>query len=337
MKSAIFMDGEKFTETEFNREEDFENLVTEKSKSLFGLNSIYFDLKNKIKSQSLGNSIPDGFLFDFKDKENPEFYLVEVELAKHDFFKHIFLQITKFFAFFKNSKSRSELVETLFNYIKLNPKLEQEFKTYLGKGELYKALKEIIENSKHILIVIDENKAEFQEIMETYTDTWDKMVKIEILKQYTANKKVIFTLNPDFEDIELVEPTVQEESEEKYTENFHLEDVNGDIQDLYSKIKGGILKIDPNIRINPQKYYISLRDKKNFVYLSFRKKKIKIAVMLPYEIGEKMIKHHKLRQFTEGIQKFYGSPSFEVTVENLSNVEEVLTLFEEAYKYQTNK
>lgn len=47
--------------------------------------------------------------------------------------------------------------------------------------------------------------------METYTDTWDKIVKIEILKQYSANEKTIFTLNPDFEDIELVEPLAQEE------------------------------------------------------------------------------------------------------------------------------
>ena len=328
------MDGEKFTEIDFNREEDFENLVIEKSKILFGANTIYFNLKNKIKSQSLGNSIPDGFLFDFKDKENPEFYLVEVELAKHDFYKHVFPQITKFFAFFKNSKSRGELVETLFNYIKLNPNLEQEFKNYLGKGELYKALKEIIENSQHILIVIDENKLEFQEIMETYTDTWDKIVKIEILKQYTANKKRIFTLNPDFEDIELVEPLAQEESEEKYTESFHLEDINEDTKKLYQEIKENMLKLDSNIRINPQKYYISLRDKKNFTYLSFRKKKIKIAVMLPYEIGQKMIKHHKLRQFTEGIQKFYGSPSFEVTLENQSNIEEVLNLLKEAYNHQ---
>ena len=328
------MDGEKFTETDFNREEDFENLVIEKSKTLFGSNVIYFNLKNKIKSQSLGNSIPDGFLFDFKDKENPEFYIVEVELAKHDFFKHIFPQITKFFAFFKNSKSRSELVETLFNYIKLTPGLEQEFKNYLGKGEIYKALKEIIENSQHILIVIDENKPEFQEIMETYTDTWDKMVKIEILKQYTANKRIIFTLNPDFEDIELVESLAQEESEEKYTENFHLEDISEDIQKVYQIIKENILKLDSNIKINPQKYYISLRDKKNFTYLSFRKKKIKIAVMLPFEIGEKMINHHKLRQFTEGIQKFYGSPSFEVTVENQSSIEEILSLLKEAYNHQ---
>lgn len=334
MKSSIFMEGEKFTETDFNREEDFENLIIKKSKTLFGNNSIYFNLKNKIKSQSLGNSIPDGFLFDFKDKENPEFYIVEAELAKHDFFRHIFPQITKFFAFFKNSKSRNELIDTLFNYIKLDTKLEKEFNTYLDKGELYKALKEIIENSQHILIVIDENKSEFQEIMETYTDTWDKMVKIEILKQYTANEKTILTLNPDFEDIELIGSLAQEETIEKYTENFHLEDTENNVKETYQIIKENTLKLSSNIKVNPQRYYIALRDRKNFAYLSFGKKKIQIAVMLPFEVGQKIVKNHKIKEFTEGIQKFYGSASFQITIEDKANIEEVLSLLDVAYKHQ---
>ena len=329
------MDGEKFTEVDFKKEEDFENLVIKNSKILFGGNSIYFNLKNKIRSQSLGNSIPDGFLFDFKDKENPEFYIVEVELANHDFFRHIFPQVTKFFAFFKNSKSRNELIDTLFNYIKLDTNLEEEFKNYLGKKELYKALKETIEDSQHILIVIDENKLEFQEIMETYTDTWDKIVKIEILKQYSAKGRTIFTLNPDFEDIELVEPLPQEEIKEKYNENFHLEGVAEDEQKAYQVIKDNILKLNPNIKINPQHYYVALRDRKNFAYLYFGKKKLQITVMLSFEIGQKMIKNHKFRQLTEGVQKFYGFPgSFEVTVENTNNIDEVVAILKEAYNHQ---
>jgi hypothetical protein len=46
--------------------------------------------KKKIDNNSFGGVIPDGFLFDFLDKKNPEFYHVEVELAKHSFFGHIF-------------------------------------------------------------------------------------------------------------------------------------------------------------------------------------------------------------------------------------------------------
>ena len=101
------MDGKKFEETEFKTEADFENIVKENSKKLFGEKTIYFEIKSKVDTKALGATIPDGFLFDFKDAENPEFYMVEVELARHDFYKHMFPQITKFFAFFKNSKSRT--------------------------------------------------------------------------------------------------------------------------------------------------------------------------------------------------------------------------------------
>ena len=328
------MDGEKFVETEFKTEEDFEKVVRENSKTLFGSKTIYFEIKNKVDTKSLGATIPDGFLFDFRDMENPEFYLVEVELAKHDFYKHIFPQITRFFAFFKNSKSRSDLIDRLFSFIKSNSKVEEEFKSFLGKKEIYKALKEMMENSQNILIVIDENKPEFQEIMETYTDTWDKIVKLEILKQYTANKKTIFTLNPDFEDIGFVEPLAQEETEERYTESFHTEDVELKITSVYEKIKSAVLKMDSSIQVNPQKYYISLRKNRNFVFVKIKKKKMHIVVMLPYERGTSLIKKHKVTQLAESVQNFYNGPCFKVTLENDENLDEILRIIEEAYNQQ---
>jgi len=125
------MNDKKFDETEFKSEEEFEKIVKDHFKTLFGAKTIFFDIKSKIDSKTLGSAIPDGFLFDFKDEENPEFYLVEVELQKHDFYKHIFPQITRFFAFFKNVASRNNLVEKLFSFVKSSPELEQEFKQYL--------------------------------------------------------------------------------------------------------------------------------------------------------------------------------------------------------------
>lgn len=334
MKSAIYMDGNRFIETEFITEEELEKIVKKNSKTLFGSKTIYFDLKNKIDSKSLGSSIPDGFLFDFKDKENPEFYLVEVELEKHDFYKHIFPQITKFFAFFKNSTSRNNLIEKLFHFIKSNEQLEQKFKEHLGKKEIYKAIKDIIENSQNILLIIDENKPELQEVFETYTDTWDKMVKVEILKQYTANKKTIFTLDPDFEDIGFIEPITTGETEERYSENFHTEDVEQTISSVYEQVKNAVLKIDSNIRVNPQKYYISLRKNRNFAFIKIKKKKMHIVIMLPYETGVSLIKKHKLTQLHESVQNFYNGPCFKITLENDEYLDEVLNALAEAYKQQ---
>ena len=56
--------------------------------------------------------------------------------------------------------------------------------------------------------------------------------------------------------------------------------------------------------------------------------------MLPYEIGKKNIKHYRLREFTEGIKRFYGHESFEITLDNPSNIKEVLNLLEVAYREQ---
>ncbi|MFH0749202.1 MAG: DUF5655 domain-containing protein [Candidatus Bathyarchaeota archaeon] len=89
------------------------------------------------------------------------------------------------------------------------------------------------------------------------------------------------------------------------------------------------------IKINPTKFYISLREKKNFAYIQPSKKKIKIHILLPYETGNNLIKKHKLRQLPLGTQKFWGGPSFEVTIENEENIEEILKALDEEYKQQT--
>lgn len=335
MKSAVFMDGLKFAETVFSSEDDFEKVVKENSKTLFGDKTVYFDIKNKVDSKTLGSAVPDGFLFDFKDEENPEFYIVEVELQRHDFYKHIFPQITKFFAFFKNSASRTNLIERLFSFIKSNPDLEQEFKQYLGKREIYKALKDIIENSQNILIILDDEKPEMQEVFETYTDTWDKMVRVEILKMFTADNKTIFTFTPDFEEIGFIEqPAEAEVAEERYSEAYHLEDANQNVVAVYEKIKAEMLRLHPDVKVNPQKYYISLRKNRNFAYIKIKKAKLHIVIMLPYEVGSKLIKKHRIKQLTQAVQDWYGSPCFEVPLADASSLDEVVGALEEAYKQQ---
>lgn len=329
MKSAIYMDGNRFWEKEFKIEDDFEKVVKKHSKTLFGSKTVYFDLKNKIDTKTLGSSIPDGFLFDFTDIDKPEFYLVEVELEKHDFYNHIFPQITKFFAFFKNSKSRNNLIDKLFHFITSNHQLQEEFKQYLGKKEIYKALKDIIENSQNILLILDEDKLELEEVIETYTDTWDKMVNVVILKQYTANSKEIFTLNPDFEKLGFDEP-----SSRTYTEGFHTEGVEQRIASVYEKLKIVVKGIDSQIIINPQKYYISLRQNKNFAYIYIQKKNMWITLMLPYKTGLVLIKKHKLKEESKSVQEYYGSPCFSVLLENEDNFDEIKNAIEDAYKKQ---
>lgn len=208
--------------------------------------------------------------------------------------------------------------------------MKKEFKKYLGRREIYKALKDTIDNSQNILLIIDENKPELQEVFETYTDTWDKMIKVEILKQYKCDETTIFTMSPDFEKLEFVEAPTKG-IEEKYTERYHLEGIDGKIASIYDDIKKGMEQLDPVIKVNPQKYYISLRKKKNFAFMQIRRKKLHIVIMLPYETGSQLIKKHNLTQLSMPIQKFWGSACFKVTLENKANLDEILKALEEAY------
>lgn len=126
----LFKNNFKFSQYNYISEEEFEKDVVDNGKLFFGNKIIYIEAKKKIDSKTLGGSVPDGILFDLNDVDNPNFYLVEVELAKHDFFKHIFPQITKFFAFFRSSKNRTELVEKIFSVVKATPNLKKEFKKF---------------------------------------------------------------------------------------------------------------------------------------------------------------------------------------------------------------
>jgi hypothetical protein len=63
-----------------------------------------------------------------------------------------------------------------------------------------------------------------------------------------------------------------------------------------------------DLKYNSQRYYISLRKKRNFAFMQVRKKKITVVAMLePSKIEEK-IKHHKIvhlfRKRTKVLQWF---------------------------------
>jgi len=183
MATVIFHNNNKFREYAYNQEKDFEDVVRKNTKLIFGSSTIYIDLKTRIETISLGGSIPDGLLFDLKNVDSPEFYLVEIELAKHDFYRHIFPQVTKFFAFYRNSKAQNELIEKVFSFTQSDKALEDEFKQFLKGKEIFKFIKDTIENSQNILIVIDEMKPELPEMTDTYTE-WSKMVRTVVLKEY---------------------------------------------------------------------------------------------------------------------------------------------------------
>lgn len=286
MAISVSLNGEHFEQVIYTKEDAFEQLVATNAGTIFGDKAIYVDAKRKINTSSLGGTIPDGFLIDLSDTDDPQFYLVEVELQSHDFFKHIFPQITRFFAFYRDSKQRHKLIETIFALLQDDTSIAGKVRDLIGSKEVYKFLKDTIDNSQNILIVIDGTKSEFEEIMDTYTDTWGRMVKVQILSHFRRDNNDILTAEPPFQNLvfeDAVSPSPDKDSPKpsQYTEKFHLENCSDSVRDIYTKLKDEFLDVNSTLRFNPVQSYIGVRNnRRNIAAIYVQKKTLWLGVVL---------------------------------------------------------
>ncbi len=111
---------------EYPSEEKFEEVIVAQSSNIFGEDSIYIDIKKRIGEEIV--TIPDGYLIDFSFRGDPRLYIIENELAKHDAYRHIGIQILKFDVSYKAS-GRS-IKQFLLKYI-LENGLQQKIESHL--------------------------------------------------------------------------------------------------------------------------------------------------------------------------------------------------------------
>lgn len=330
---VVYKEQKRFIEAEIKIEKNLEDDVVNNAKLFFGKDTIYIDAKKKLDIKSLGGCIPDGFLFDLSDKENPAFYIVEVELVKHDFYGHIFPQFTKFFGFYKISNNKGDLVDKLFGIIKNDENLKKEFKKYLQEKEIYKFVKDLIDESQNILLLIDGEKSELPDVMNTYNDTWGKFVKIIVLKKFVSSNEILFTMDPEFENIDYsyVNKVIDEkhETDVLYDENYHLKNVSSEIKNAYNQIKASVNAFNADAKFNPRKYYIAISLDKNLAVFQFSKKKIRLVVMKDEDYVKSKVVYHHVKHLTESVQKFWNGNCCEIEIVNTNDIEEVIEIIKE--------
>jgi predicted transport protein len=188
-------------------------------------------------------------------------------------------------------------------------------------------------------MIIDDEKDELPEITETYTDTWGKIVKVTILKEYygqNGKSDNILTLTPDFENIENIDivstGTIESTKVTAYTEEFHLDGVTEPIKKLYEKIKKEITEHIPDLNFNPQRYYISLRKKRNFAFIQIRRKKILIVALQEENMIREKIKNYEIESLADGVQRFYNGPCARIVLAHDKHINEVINLLIEIQK-----
>ncbi len=102
-KMSIYTNNTFYEKISFNIESDFEKVVTDLSDQIFGPNTIYLNIKKKIKGNNIG-VIPDGYLIDITIPDDAKLYIIENEIVSHDPFKHIGIQMLKFVTSFDDDQ-----------------------------------------------------------------------------------------------------------------------------------------------------------------------------------------------------------------------------------------
>jgi predicted transport protein len=234
--------------------------------------------------------------------------------------------------FIRIRSAKSELIEKIYSLVNADAGLKKQFKDRIGNKEIFKFIKDTIENSQNILLMLDNEKAELPEIINTYTDTWGKIVKLTLLKEYTNNGDSIISLTPEFANIVTDGLATEKEAPGTYTEDYHLEGTSPEIKEAYRAMHDALSLQANEIIFNPLRYYISLRKKKNFAFIHIKKSKMTIVAMMDQSSIEERIKHHKINPLAASVQKFYNGPCAQIVITDNSNMNEIISLLVEIQK-----
>jgi hypothetical protein len=162
--SMLVMDGVKYKAWTPTNEEEFERVVKEHAGDIFGDQSIYLDIKPKLRTKSGIGSIPDGYVIILGDE--PHWHIVEVELSSHPVFEHIVPQLVKFTGGIKNLSTQKEIISVLHDEISKDNVLIEKIKGEIGSVEIYKFLSTLISQLPRLTILIDRETEELSEAVE---------------------------------------------------------------------------------------------------------------------------------------------------------------------------
>ena len=194
----LLLKGKVFESYEYALEKDFEEEIVKHSKVIFGENSIYIDVKKKISNENIV-TIPDGYLIDFSFESDPQLYIIENELVKHDPYKHIGQQLLKFAISYKESGRK--IKQFLLDHI-LKSEDKKEFVSASLKKAGYRNIdaffEEIIfDKPVSAIVVIDEITSDLENVISQLSMRTD----ILEFQTYTDGKEQIHKFTPFQQDI----------------------------------------------------------------------------------------------------------------------------------------
>lgn len=166
-------------------EDNLEQMVVEHSDDIFGQDSIYLDKRHKLQTITGVGSIPDGFAIVFGNQ--PEWYIVEVELSSHDIYDHVVKQVTRFMEGIENLNSKDNLFEAMWNGINSSHLLKYRLEKASGSSNPHWFLSNIIKKSLPIVtLIIEKEQSGLEGTLSKFTYLPHKIVEFQTFRRVGA-------------------------------------------------------------------------------------------------------------------------------------------------------
>jgi hypothetical protein len=192
---------------QFDSEREFERCVVSQAEMIFGKRSVYLDCKRRIGKRGTKQSIPDAYLIDFSSQREPKLFVVETEIASHDLFQHIGVQILQFAHSFASAPR--QVKQLLFDEVSKDSKAYKACETYAqeyGLRNVDNMLDHLVNDTFRALIIIDEATDELHKVVKNFRFPVEV---IEVETYQGASSERIYRFTPLFKDVSDVKESIE--------------------------------------------------------------------------------------------------------------------------------
>lgn len=198
----LWNEDEKYIEISYEKESELEDAVNAVKGTLFGSTRIYLDDKKKIGKKGGTNNLPDGYLIDLTNSQEPKIFVVENDLSSHQHLKHIAVQILEFSLSFETSKVKvKNIIKEMLHKRQKEWNKCEKFAKKNGFENVDYLLESIIhkKDSFNALLIIDELGEELETVL---ISRFKFPVEVITLKRFkNKNGKILYKFEPFLNDV----------------------------------------------------------------------------------------------------------------------------------------
>lgn len=192
----------RYIEIPYERESELEEAINEVKEALFGSTRIYLDDKKKIGKKGGTNNLPDGYLIDLTNSQDPKIFVVENDLSSHQHLKHIAVQILEFSLSFETSKVKvKNVIKEMLHKRKSEWTKCEDFAKRNGYENVDYLLESIIhkKDSFNALLIIDDLGEELETVL---ISRFKFPVEVTTLKRFkNQNGEILYDFQPFLNEV----------------------------------------------------------------------------------------------------------------------------------------